>query len=47
MTTAITLGSLSETLTYKILVNSDLSVFSQFTCYYHIIYQGDAGITIA
>ena len=47
MTTAITLGSLADTLTYKVLFNSDITTFSQFTIYYHIIYHGEADIVLA
>ena len=45
--TAITTGTLADTLTYKVLFNSDLTTISQFTCYYHIIYHGEADIVLA
>ena len=47
MTSAITLGTLGDVLTYKVLFNSDITTFSQFTIYYHIIYHGEADIVLA
>jgi hypothetical protein len=47
MTSSITLGTLADTLTYKVLFDSDITTFSQFTLYYHIIYHGEADIVLA
>ena len=35
----------TNAITYKIMVNSDLSFLSQLTCYYHIIHSGEITIT--
>jgi len=47
MTSAQIVGSLSETVTYKVLIDSSLTTLSQLTCYFLVEYQGDSGITIA
>ena len=48
MTTAITLGTQPETITYKVLFNSDLTgTITQFTIYYHIFMHGEADVTLA
>jgi hypothetical protein len=33
-------------LTYKMLANSDLTTFSQFTCYYNIFYHGEGELAL-
>jgi len=37
----------TNAITYKILVDTSLTTISQLTCYYHIIYHGEADITLA
>ena len=36
----------TNTITYRILADSDLTTISQLTCYYHIIYHGEAEYSI-
>jgi len=37
----------TNTITYRILADSDLTTISQLTCYYHIIYHGEGELTLS